>query len=83
MQCQLRNVQKSVMLVQSCRGVGIKFSALKGALHVASTAGNKLDKHKKKQPPYKNCDECTTGIAFPTVCIAAIIFTGFRVKSLT
>ena len=51
MQCQLRNVQKSVMLVQSCGEVGIKFSALKGALHVASTAGNKLDKHKKKQPP--------------------------------
>ena len=54
MQCQLRNVQKSVMLVQikvTCGGVGIKFSALKVALHVASTAGNKLDKHKKKQPP--------------------------------
>ena len=51
MQCQLRNVQESVMLVQSWGGVGIKFSALKVALHVASTAGNKLDKHKKKQPP--------------------------------
>ena len=37
----------------TCGGVGIKFSALKVALHVASTAGNKLDKHKKKQPPIK------------------------------
>ena len=51
MQCQLRNVQKSVMLVQSWGGMDIKFSALKVAQHVASTAGNKLDKHKKKQPP--------------------------------
>ena len=50
-QCRLRNVQKNMMLMQSCGGVGIKFSVLKGALHAASTAGNKLDKHKKKQPP--------------------------------
>ena len=50
-QCRLRNVQKSVMLMQSRGGVGIKFSVLKGALHAVSTASNKLDKHKKKQPP--------------------------------
>ena len=42
-----------MMLVQSCGGVGIKFSALKGALHVASTARNKLDTHKKKKTTIK------------------------------
>ena len=41
------------MLVQSCGGVSIKFSTLKGALHVASTARNKLDKHKKKHNHHK------------------------------